>query len=97
MFYSVPKADRLQVLPGLDQVHPDVGCARCGRDDLHHCSSHQQQGKYMYTPPFNGLTMSVLSFIRAPPDTKAGQAEREKEEKRWIDRLSRVVPRGLNL
>ena len=46
---------------------------------------------------FEGLSISVLSFIRAPPDTKAGQAERDMEEKRWIHRLSRVCPRGLNL
>ena len=46
---------------------------------------------------FEGVHISVLSFIRAPPDTKAGQAERDKEEKRWIHRLSSVVPRGLNL
>ena len=44
-----------------------------------------------------GLHISVLSFIPAPPDTKAGQTERDKEEKRWIHRLSSVVPRGLNL
>ena len=37
---------------------------------------------------FDGLTISVLSFIEAPPDTKAGQAERDKEEKRWIHHLS---------
>ena len=46
---------------------------------------------------FEGLSIAILSFIRAPPDTKAGQAERDKEEKRWIHRLSSVVPRGLNL
>ena len=53
-------------------------------------------------PPQNpaktdGLIISVLSFIRSPPDTKAGQTERDVEEKRWIHRLSSVVPRGLNL
>ena len=36
-------------------------------------------------------------FIRSPPDTKPGQTERDTEEKRWIYRLSSVVPRGLNL
>ena len=46
---------------------------------------------------FEGLKISILSFIHAPPDTKAGQAERDMEEKRWIHRLSSVVPRGLNL
>ena len=53
-------------------------------------------------PPQNpaktdGLIISVLSFIRALPDTKAGQTERDMEEKRWIHRLASVVPRGLNL
>ena len=46
---------------------------------------------------FEGLIISILSFIRAPPDTKAGQSERDIEEKRWIHILSTVVPRGLNL
>ena len=46
---------------------------------------------------FEGLHISILSFIRSPPDTKAGQAEWDKEEKRWIHRLSSIVPRGLNL
>ena len=46
---------------------------------------------------FEGLHISVLSFIRAPPDTKTGQSERDKEDKRWIHHLSSVVPRGLNL
>ena len=46
---------------------------------------------------FEGLVISVLCFIRSPPDTKSGQTERDMEEKRWIHRLSSVVPRGLNL
>ena len=46
---------------------------------------------------FEGLHISVLSFIRALPDTESGQSERDMEEKRWIHRLSSVVPRGLNL
>ena len=45
----------------------------------------------------DGLQISVLSFIRSPPDTKAGQTERDMEEKRWIHPVSSVVPRGLNL
>ena len=53
-------------------------------------------------PPQNpaktdGLRISVLSFIQSPPDTRAGQTERDVEEKRWIHRLSSVVPRGLNV
>ena len=46
---------------------------------------------------FEGLTISILSFIRAPPDTKSGQTERDMEEKGWIHRLSSIVLRGLNL
>ena len=29
--------------------------------------------------------------------TKAGQLERDREEKGWIHRLASVVPKGLNL
>ena len=29
--------------------------------------------------------------------SQAGQTERDREEKRWINRLKSVVPRGLNL
>ena len=50
----------------------------------------------LHPAKFEGLNISILSFMRAPPDTKSGQAERDKEEKRWIHRLSSVVPRGLN-
>ena len=46
---------------------------------------------------FDGLGISILSFIRSPPDTRKGQSERDTEEKRWIHRLFSVVPRGLNL
>ena len=46
---------------------------------------------------FDGLSISVLCFIRSPPDTKSGQVERDMEEKCWIHHLSSVVPRGLNL
>ena len=46
---------------------------------------------------FEGLNISVLSFIRTPSDTKAGQAERDKEEKCWIHCLSSVFRQGLNL
>ena len=46
---------------------------------------------------FEGLQISVLQFIRSPPDSRNGKTERDKEEKRWINRLSSIVPRGLNL
>ena len=50
-----------------------------------------------YPAKFEGLIISILSFICSPPDTRSGQSERDKEEKHWIHRLSIVVPRGLNL
>ena len=43
---------------------------------------------------FNGLSISILSFIRAPADSSTGQSKRDKEEKRWIHRLQSVVPKG---
>ena len=46
---------------------------------------------------FNGLEISILSFLRPPPSSRVSQELRDKEEKRWIHRLSSVVPRGLNL
>ena len=45
---------------------------------------------------FDGLELSVLSFIKNPSNSKAGQLERDREEKRWIHRLATVVPKGLN-
>ena len=51
----------------------------------------------MVTRQTDGLNISFLSFIRSPPDTKAGQTERDMEEKHWIYRLSSVIPKGLNL
>ena len=46
---------------------------------------------------FNGMEISILSFLHPPPSSRASQELRDKEEKRWIHRLSSVVPRGLNL
>ena len=46
---------------------------------------------------FDGLEISILSFIKNPADSGAGQLERDREEKRWIHRLASVVPMGLNL
>ena len=60
-------------------------------------SRHFNKCPHPHPARFEGLSISILSFIRAPPDTKSGQAERDKEEKGWIHRLSSVVPRGLNL
>ena len=46
---------------------------------------------------FAGLEISVLSFIKNPSNSRAGQLERDREEKHWIHRLATVVPKGLNL
>ena len=46
---------------------------------------------------FDGIRISILSFIKSPSNSKAGQLERDREEKRWIHRLATVVPKGLNL
>ena len=46
---------------------------------------------------FEGIRISVLSFIRHPSDTTASQRERDSEEKRWMQRLSSIVPEDLNL
>ena len=46
---------------------------------------------------FKGMEISILTFLHPPPNSKASQELRDKEEKRWIHRLSSVVPRGLNL
>ena len=46
---------------------------------------------------FNGIIISILSFIKNPSNSKAGQLERDREEKRWVHRLATVVPKGLNL
>ena len=39
----------------------------------------------------------AYTIVHPPPNSKASQELRDKEEKRWIHRLSSVVPRGLNL
>ena len=46
---------------------------------------------------FEGLQISILSFIKNPSSSRAGQLERDREEKRWIHRLATSVPQGLNL
>ena len=51
------------------------------------------------SPPalFEGLEISVLQFMRNPADSRFGQIEWDREERRWIHRLASVVPQGLNL
>ena len=40
---------------------------------------------------------AVLSFMHHPSDSIESQRERDLEEKRWMQRLSSIVPQGLNL
>ena len=69
--------------------------------DIHHNSDTTVARHFNKCPPqnpkINGLSISVLCFIRSPPDTKTWQTEWDMEENRWIYHLSSVVPRGLNL
>ena len=70
--------------------------------DIHHNNDTTVARHFNKCPPekpakTDSLSISILSFIQAPPDSKVGQTERDMEERRWIHRLSSVVPRGLNL
>ena len=49
------------------------------------------------TGKFEGMEISILSFFHPPQSSRVRQALRNREEKRWIHRMSSVVPRGLNL
>ena len=46
---------------------------------------------------FDGFKISVLHFVQSSGSSQAGQTERDREEKRWINRMMSVGPRGLNL
>ena len=46
---------------------------------------------------FDGIRISILSFMHHPSDTTSSQRERDREEKRWMQRLSSIVPKGVNL
>ena len=70
--------------------------------DIHNQNDTTVSRHFNKCPPssptlFKGIQITILSFIRAPADSTAGQNERDREEKRWIHRLNSVVPRGLNL
>ena len=56
---------------------------------------------YRWSLLFEGFEISVLHFVQSPSDSTGGggggQTERDREEKRWINRLMSVVPRGLHL
>ena len=46
---------------------------------------------------FAGLNISVISFIPSPPESYTAKQHRDREEKRWMLRLSTITPLGLNL
>ena len=43
------------------------------------------------------LTITVLEFIRAPPDSDLASRLRDQKEKMWISRLNTTIPNGLNV
>ena len=52
--------------------------------DIKHNSDTTVARHFNWSPPdnlmkFNGLTISILSFIHSPPDTQSGQSERDTE------------------
>ena len=46
---------------------------------------------------FKGIMITILSFMHSASDSPLSQQERDREEKRWMHRLSTIVPKGLNL
>ena len=46
---------------------------------------------------FDSLEILVFQFMRSQADSRSGQIEHDREERRWIHRLAMVVPQGLNL
>ncbi len=43
------------------------------------------------------ITISILEFINAPPDSDTAQKLRNKWEKMWMARLNTYIPQGLNI
>ena len=43
------------------------------------------------------LTITVLEFIKAPPDSILASKLRDQKEKMWISRLNTMIPNGLNV
>ena len=101
---SVERINKFLERDELDEgvVQQDASMECMLRQDIYHNSDTpvtRYFNKYLRHSPakFEGLSLSILSFICAVPNIKAGQSERDMEEKRWIYRLSSFVPRGLNL
>ena len=42
------------------------------------------------------ILITILEFIKAPPDSESAKILRDKMELKWIHRLSTVLPLGLN-
>ena len=62
---------------------------------LNRCETRLQNHQtHKTTGQFN---ITILSFIPAPPDTVESKLHRDKEEKRWMHRLTTIMPSGLNL
>ena len=56
-------------------------------------------GSHFSTDPHNGIddiSITILDFIRAPPDTELAKIMRDQMELKRIHRLSTVLPFGLN-
>ena len=60
-------------------------------------SRHFNQCPPSHPAQFEGFQISVLHFVQSQANSHAGQTERDREEKRWMNRLMSVVPLGLNL
>ncbi len=43
------------------------------------------------------VTITVLEFIKAPPDSVLASKLRDQKEKMWISRLNTMIPNGLNI
>ena len=46
---------------------------------------------------FEGIEITVISFIPAHPESRDAKQHRDREEKRWMHRLQSITPLGLNL
>ena len=60
---------------------------RCNKDEILNMSNPK-------TPKFN---ITILSFIKSPPDSVESRIHRDWEERRWMHRLTTIMPSGLNL